>query len=182
VQDFKVQTIGLGGAISGEMHRVTGITCDNHGKRIEKIIFYPISTLSGLAVTAEDMQDLAGLQPFALTLEDLPKYRIDYKGRERIDELNTYVFEVKPLKFVTGERYFQGKIWVNDRDLQVVKAKGQAVPEVGNQQFPHFESYREIIDGKYWFPTYVYADDVLKFGGETIHMRMVVRFTKYRKL
>jgi hypothetical protein len=83
---------------------------------------------------------------------------------------------------VTGERYFQGKIWVDDRDLQVVKAKGQAVPEVGDQRFPHFESYRENIDGNYWFPTYVYADDVLKFKNASKHIKMIVKFTKYRKL
>ena len=181
-QDLKLQTIGTTGAITGEMHRVSEINYDNHGKRIEKMISFPSPTLSGLTVTEEDMRDLAGVQPFALTREDLPKYRIDYKGRERIDELDAYVFEVKPLKFVTGERYFQGKVWVDDKDLQVVKANGQAVPEVGDQRFPHFESYRENIDGKYWFPTYVYADDVLKFRNATIHMKMVVKFTKYRKV
>jgi hypothetical protein len=138
--------------------------------------------VTGLALSPEDLQDLAGVQPFALTSEELPKYRIDYKGREHIDELDTYVFDIKPLKFVTGERYFQGKIWVDDRDLQVVKAKGQAVPEVGDQRFPHFESYRENIDGKYWFPTYVYADDVLKFKNASKHIKMIVKFTKYRKL
>jgi hypothetical protein len=182
VQDLTVQTIGATGAVTGEIRRVSEITYDKDGKRIEKIISFPRPTVSGLALTPEDLQDLAGVRPFALTSEELPKYRIDYKGREHIDELDTYVFDVKPLKFVTGERYFQGKIWVDDRDLQVVRAKGQAVPEVGDQRFPHFESYRENIDGKYWFPTYVYADDVLKFRNASTHIKMIVKFSKYRKL
>jgi hypothetical protein len=182
VQDLTVQTIGPTGAVTGEIRRISEITYDKDGKRIEKIINFPRPTVSGLALSPEDLQDLAGVQPFALTSEELPKYRIDYKGREHIDELDTYVFDVKPIKLLTGERYFQGKIWVDDRDLQVVKAKGQAVPEVGDQRFPHFESYRENIDGKYWFPTYVYADDVLKFKNASKHIKMIVKFTKYRKL
>jgi hypothetical protein len=160
---------------------VSEIVYDNHSNRIEKITYFPASTLRELQITPEDMQDLAGVQPFALTLEDISKYQIDYKGKEHVDELNTHVFEVKPLKFVRGERYFQGKIWVDDQDLQVVKAMGQAVPEVKDQKFPHFESYRENIDGKYWFPTYVYADDMLEFKTGSTHIKMVVKYTKYRK-
>jgi hypothetical protein len=127
------------------------------------------------------MQDLAGVQPFALTAEDLPKYQVDYAGKEKIDELDTFVFNVKPKQIVKGERYLQGKIWVDDHDLQIVKVAGQAVPEVGEQKFPRFESYRENIDGRYWFPTYVYADDVLEFKNGGIHLRIVVRYTNYKK-
>jgi len=181
-QDYDVRTIGLGGNVSGEFHRISDIVLDDRGNRFEKITYFPASTLDGLQITNEDLQDLAGVQPFALTLEDLPKYQIDYVGKERIDELNTYIFEVKPKKIVNGQRYFQGRIWVDDRDLQVVKAAGQAVPRVENQAFPHFETYRENIDGKYWFPTYTYADDMLDFkNAPSIHMRMVIRFTNYKK-
>jgi hypothetical protein len=181
-QDFDLLTIGEAGSITGRFKRVSEIVYDDLGKRIEKITYFPPSTLVSLQITAEDMQDLAGVQPFALTTEDLPKYQIDYVGKEKLDELNTYAFNVKPRQFVKGERYFQGRIWVDDQDLQVVKVQGQAVPEVGDQKFPHFESYRENIDGKYWFPTYIYADDVLDFKkGPSVHMRMTVRFTNYKK-
>jgi hypothetical protein len=96
--------------------------------------------------------------------------------------LSTYAFDVKPKTMVKGERYLQGRIWVDDQDLQIVKVKGQAVPEVEKQKFPHFESYRENIDGRFWFPTYVYVDDVLEFKkGPWVHIRMVVRFTNYKK-
>ncbi len=128
------------------------------------------------------MQDLAGVQPFALATEDLAKYQVDYVGKEKVDELTTYTFDVKPKTFVKGERYFQGRIWVDDEDLQIVKVKGQAVPEVDKQKFPHFESYRENIDSRFWFPTYIYVDDVLDFKkGPSVHLKMVVRFTNYKK-
>jgi hypothetical protein len=181
-QDYDMMTIGEAGSITGRYHRVSDIVLDDHGNRLEKITFFPPSTLVALdPPTQEDIQDLSGVQPFALTTEDLPKYQIDYVGKEKLDELNTYVFAVKPKAIRKGERYLEGRIWVDDQDLQVVKVKGQAVPEVAKQKFPHFESYRENIDGRYWFPTYIYADDVLAFKEADIHIRMVVRFTNYKK-
>ena len=181
-QDFEVLTLGEAGSVTGKFHRVSDIVYDDRGQRVEKITFFPPSTLYELQISDEDMQDLAGVQPFALATEDLAKYNIVSLGKEKVDELNTYVFDVKPKTFVKGERYFQGKVWVDDQDLQIVKAAGQAVPEVKDQKFPHFESYRENIDEKYWFPTYVYADDVLDFKkGPSVHMRMTVRYKNYKK-
>ena len=181
-QDFDLITLGEAGSVTGRFHRVSDIVLDDRGNRVEKITFFPPSTLTELQITTEDMQDLAGVQPFALSTEDLPKYQIDYIGKEKLDELNTYTFDVKPKMIVKGERYLEGRIWVDDQDLQIVKVRGQAVPEVANQKFPHFESYRENIDGRYWFPTYVYSDDVLDFKkGPSVHLRMVVRYTNYKK-
>lgn len=181
-QDFDLITLGEAGSVTGRFRRVSDIVLDDRGNRIEKITFFPPSTLMTLQITNEDMQDLAGVQPFALATEDLPKYQVDYVGKEKLDELNTYIFDVKPKTFVKGERYLEGRVWVDDQDLQIVKVKGQAVPEVGEQKFPHFESYRENIDGRFWFPTYIYVDDVLDFRkGPSVHMRMVVRFTNYKK-
>ena len=181
-QDFDLVTIGEAGSITGRFHRVSDVVFDDRGNRFEKITYFPPSTLVSLQITNEDMQDLAGVQPFALTETDLAKYQIDYAGKERIDELNTYVFDVKPKSMVKGERYLSGRVWVDDQDLQIVKVQGQAVPEIDDQKFPHFESYRENIDGKYWFPTYVYSDDVLEFRkGPSVHLRMTVRYTNYRK-
>lgn len=181
-QDIDIMTLGEGGSITGRMRRTSDIVFDDRSNRIERITFFPPSSLTEVSLTQEDMQDLAGVQPFALTSDDLPKYQVDFVGKEKIDELTTYVFNVKPKQFVKGERYLQGKIWVDDHDLQIVKVAGQAVPEVNNQKFPRFESYRENIDDRYWFPTYVYADDLLEFKkGPSVHLRVVVRYTSYRK-
>src|SRR5260370_24800267 len=95
-QDFAMQTLEIGGFTSGECHRISEIVYDNSGTRSEKIVFYPPSTLRGLTITPQDIQDLGGVQPFALALEDLPKYQVDYVGKEHVDELETYVFDVKP--------------------------------------------------------------------------------------
>jgi hypothetical protein len=180
-QDYDLLTIGEAGSITGRYHRISDIVFDNAGNRFEKITFFPPSTLAGLTVMPEDLQDVGGAQVFALTTEELPKYHVDYVGKEKLDELDTYVFDVKPKEFIKGERYLQGRIWVDDRDLQIVKVKGQAVPEVKNQKFPRFESYRENIDDNYWFPTYIYSDDVLDFKNNPIRVRYIVKYRDYKK-
>ncbi|HEV8485548.1 MAG TPA: hypothetical protein VGV87_18545 [Blastocatellia bacterium] len=179
-QDVDVMTLGEAGSVTGRFRRTSDIVYDDLGKRFEKITFFPPSTLQ-VNMTNEDMQDMAGVQPFALTTEDLPKYQVDYVGKEKIDELNLYVFEIKPKEIRKGERYFQGRIYVDDHDLQIVKVAGQAVPEFDNNRYPHFETYRENIDGRYWFPTYTYGDDVLQFKQGPIRLRMVIKFTNYKK-
>lgn len=179
-QDVDIVTLGEAGSVTGRFHRISDIVYDDLGNRIEKITFFPPST-AAISVTQQDMQDLAGVQPFALAAEDLPKYLVTYVGKEKIDELDTYIFDVKPKEIRKGERYLEGRIWVDDQDLQIVKVAGKGVPEVGDQKFPRFESYRENIDGKYWFPTYVHADDVLQFKNGDIHMRLSVRYTNYKK-
>lgn len=183
-QDVLLQTITGTSIVTGTYHRVSEIIFDDQSKRIERITFFPQPTLVGLQVTQEDLRDLGIIQPFALTAEDAPKYNIRMVGQERIDEIDTYVFEVAPKDpegmAKRGERYFTGRVWVEDQDFMIVKVAGQAGPEVKNQRFPHFETYREQID-QYWFPTYTFADDILQFPNQDVHLRMVVRYTDYKK-
>ena len=141
--------------------------------------------LRSLRVTKEDLQDAVGLEPFVLTTEELPEYQIDYEGPERVDELDTYVFEVEPHEIKKGRRYFKGKIWVDTTDLQIVMAKGKAIPDLGDNKFPRFETRREQIDGKYWFPTWTMADDILSFGRgferHEVHVRSLTTYEDFKK-
>lgn len=179
-QDVDVMTIGEAGSITGRFKRVSEITFDNQGNRFEKINYFPPSTLQ-VGFTQEDINDLGGVQPFALTTEDLPKYIVEYRGKEKIDEINAYVFDVRPKQIKRGERYLEGRIWVDDEDLQIVKVAGKGVPEDSQNKYPRFESFRENIDERYWFPTYVYADDTLEFKSGSIRLKMTVRYINYKK-
>lgn len=184
-RDAVIQTIGMGGQISGEYHRTSYFTFDDKGNRYEKITFFPMPTLAGMALTTEDIEDLGGIQPFALEASKINQYNFTYAGKERIDELDLYVFDVGPKVMPdpkkSKERFFQGRIWVDDHDLQIVKVRGKGVPE-GKQRFPTFETYREQIDGRYWFPTYTYADEELVFDeGDVIHFRMRVRYSEFKR-
>jgi hypothetical protein len=180
-----VQTIGLGGQVTGEYHRVSQFVFDDQGNRFEKINFFPQPTLTDITVTQEDLEDLGGIQPFALEASKINEYNYTYLGTEHIDDLDLYVFDVGPKVMPnpkkSKDRYFQGRIWVDTRDLQIVKVRGKGVPE-GDQRFPLFETYREQIDGRYWFPTYTSADDNLIFPkGNAVHVRMLVRYTDYQR-
>lgn len=182
-RDAVIQQLGMGGQVAGEYHRVSNFTFDDEGKRYEKITFFPIPTYPG--VTAEDLEDLSGVNPFVLEASRIDQYNFTYIGKERIDELNLYVFDVapkiKPDPKRTKERFFQGRIWIDDHDLQIVKSRGKGVPETKINKFPIVETYRELIDGRYWFPTYSYADDELVFdNGEVLHIRVRVRYTDFK--
>jgi TonB family protein len=141
-------------------------------------------SLQGATVTNEDLDDLGGVNPFALEGARAGLYNFKYVGKERIDELDLYVFDVSPKVMPSPkskDRVFVGRIWVDDHDLQIVKAKGKAGPETKTNKFPIVETYREQIDGKFWFHTYVYADDDLIFdNGTDFRVRMRVKYSDYR--
>lgn len=183
-RDAVLQSLGMGGQITGEYHRVSYFTFDDAGNRFEKISYFPMPSFG--AVTQEDLEDLGGIQPFALEPSKLSQYDFKYVGQEKIDELNLYVFDVSPKVMPdpkkTKERFFKGRVWVDDHDFEIVKTKGKGVPETKVNKFPTVETYREQIDGRYWFPTYSYADEELIFdSGEVLHVRMKVRYSDFVK-
>jgi hypothetical protein len=184
-QTFIIQTIDFDGRPDGEYRMTSDILFTPEGKRYEKVISAPAPTLQRITLSQQDLDDLEHVQPFVLTSDELPKYDVNYAGREPLDELNTYVFDVKPKKIEKNQRYFQGRIWVDDKDLNIVKSDGKAVPDIikkGQENiFPRFETFRENIESNYWFPTYTRSDDELRFSTGAIHIRMTVRYANYKR-
>jgi len=183
-QTVKIQELDAGGNPGGQYEIVEDIIFSPEGKRMEKVVRAPMSTLRNIQLTPEDEQDLRNVQPFVLTTSEIPDYDIRYLGKQNADEIPCYVFAVKPKKMVQGKRYFEGQIWVDDRDLQIVKTYGKGVgllKKGSDNQFPKFETYREQIDGKYWFPTYTKADDTLHFQSGPQRIRMTVKYEDYKK-
>jgi hypothetical protein len=184
-QTVVVEDLGQFGGKEGEYRVTSDIVFTPEGKRYEKITSAPPSTLKNLSMTPEDEKDIMNVFPFVLGTEDLPNYDVEYLGRQQIDELGTYVFSIRPKRIEPGQRYFQGTVWVDDRDLQIVKSFGKAVPDVRrkNQEnlFPMFETWRENIDGKFWFPTLTRANDKLHFANADIGIRISVRYTNYKR-
>jgi hypothetical protein len=183
-QDVTVQTLD-GNTVDGEFRQVTDVTYDDKGNRIENVTFAPQSTLTRVGMTKEDFDDIRNKMPFVMTTEDLPQYNTLYVGSQHVDEIDTYVFEVAPKRIDKDKRYFQGRIWVDSRDLQIVKTCGKSLPERrdkhGENLYPKFVTYREQIDGQYWFPTYTRADDTLHFTGNDVHIREIIKYTKYKR-
>lgn len=182
-RDALMQSLGMGGQVTGEYHRESLFTFDDNGTRYEKITRFPMSSLQ--SITQEDIDDLGGISPFALEPGKTDKYDFKYIGKEKIDELSLHVFDVSPKVIPnpkkTKERFFLGRIWVDEVDLQIVKTRGKGVPETKDNKYPVVETYREQIDGRYWFPTYSYADEELLFdNGNTLHIRMRVKYTDFQ--
>jgi hypothetical protein len=172
----------------GQYHEVFDVLFDDQGKRLENVVFAPQTTLNILGLTPEDLDDIRHKLPFVLTSEEIPEYQILYVGQQQEDELHCYVFDIAPKEIVGKKRYFQGRIWVDDHDFQIVKTYGKAVPDVRKKKgqenlFPKFTTWREQIDGKYWFPTYTKADDTLHFQGPTGDVRIIeiVKYTDYKR-
>jgi hypothetical protein len=183
-QTARIQELDDSGAILGRWETVSDIVFSSEGKRTEHVVRSPVPTLQNINLTPEDLEDMRSVQPFVLTTPDLPKYQIRYLGHQNVDEIGCYVFAVKPIKLEGNQRYFSGQVWVDDRDLQIVKSYGRGVgiaSRKGDNQFPKFETYREQIDGKYWFPTYTVANDTLHFKTGDQRIRQTIRYEDYKQ-
>src|SRR6266566_5308858 len=184
-QTVKVQTVD-GDTIDGEYAQTFDVTFDDQGHKVKTVVYAPESSLQRISMTQEDVDDIENRLPFVLTSDEIGEYDILYVGQQKQDELNTYVFDVAPKQIVGKKRYFQGRIWVDDHDFQIVETYGKTVPDIrkkkGNENlFPKFTTWREQIDGQYWFPTYTRAEDTLKFSMGDIKIREIIKYTNYRR-
>lgn len=173
-----------GSAVTGRWEIVSDIIFTPDGHRIERVAYAPVPSLHNILLTPQDEQDLRDVQPFVLTSEEIPNYYVRYLGRDQLDEITCYSFAVKPKKMEQGKRYFEGIVWVDDQDLQIVKSYGRGIgllKRSEDNQFPKFATYREQIDGKYWFPTYTIANDTLNFKDNSQRIRMTVKYQDYKQ-
>ena len=185
-QDVKVETLD-GETVDGQYHEVFDVMFNDKGQRIENVVFAPQSSLTKIFMSQEDFEDIRHRLPFVLTTADLPEYNILYVGQQKEDELDCYVFDIGPKKIEGKKRYFQGRVWVDNHDFQIVKTYGKTVPDIrekhGNQEnlFPKFTTWRQQIDGQYWFPVYTKADDELHFKLEDVHIKEIVKYEDYKR-
>ena len=184
-QDVRVMTLD-GDKPDGEYNQVFDVTFDDQGRKIKNVVFAPQPTLQRIQMTEEDIDDIENRLPFVLTSDETAEYDILYVGQQKQDELSTYVFDIAPKQIVGKKRYFQGRIWVDDRDFQIVETYGKTVPDIRKKKgqenlFPKFTTWREQIDGKYWFPTYTRAEDTLKFSTGDIKIREIIKYTDYKR-
>jgi hypothetical protein len=185
-QDVKVMTLD-GDTPDGMYQQVFDVTFDDKGKKVKNVVFAPQPTLQRIQMTEEDFDDIENRLPFVLTSDEIGEYDIMYVGQQKQDELNTYVFDINPKQIEKKKRYFQGRIWVDDHDFQIVETYGKTVPDLhpgkkGNENlFPKFTTWREQIDGQYWFPTYTRAEDTLQFAMGGVRIREIIKYTNYRR-
>jgi hypothetical protein len=191
-QDVKFDTISDDtGKPDGEYHQVTDIAFAPDGRREEHVVFAPANTIEKVIMTENDFKDIEKKLPFVLTAPEVPQYNLTYLGKQKVDDLDTYVFDCAPKALVKGQRYFQGKVWVDTIDNEIVLINGLTVPQdtrPGHEDLsPPYTTYYQQIDDKYWFPTYTKAEGVLHFAAQRgalsqdVHVRTVVRYTDYKR-
>ena len=183
-QSAKLQEADEAGTPGGKWEEVTDIIFNADGKRTEHVVRSPVTTLHLIQMDPGDLEDIRHTQPFVLTTEELPNYYVRYLGHQNVDEIGCHVFAVKPKKLEPNRRYFSGEVWVDDRDLQIVKSYGRGVglqKRSEDHQYPKFETYREQIDGKYWFPTYTIANDTLHFRDNDVRIKQTIRYEDYKQ-
>ncbi len=186
----RVQTIDDDNKVDGEYYQVDDILFDPTGKRIEKVVYAPQSTLQRVQLTPSDMQDIQRDDPFVLTSEEIGKYNVKYVGRQKVDEVNCYVFDVAPKVIEKKHRYLLGRIWVDATGLQIVVTNGRMVPDGTRKHsedlHPPLMTWRQQVDGHYWFPAYTKGEGILHFSGgngfmaQDVHIRDTIKFTNYK--
>jgi hypothetical protein len=185
-QTVKVQTMD-GDTVDGEYQQVFDVSFDDQGKKVKNVVFAPQSSLQRILMTEQDIDDIENRLPFVLTSDEINQYSILYAGQQQEDDLHCYVFDIAPKQIEGKKRYFQGRIWVDDKDFQIVKTYGKTVPDIRKKKdnenlFPKFTTYREqVVDGPYWFPVYTRADDTLHFSTGDVKIREIVKYTNYKK-
>jgi hypothetical protein len=187
----KVQTIDDDNKMDGEYYEVDDVVFDPTGARTEKVVFAPENTLTRVLMSPSDLQDIQKGYPFVLTAEDIGQYDVKYVGRQKVDEIECYVFDVSPKVIEKKKRYLLGRIWVDTTDLQIVVTNGRMVPDdtrKGSEDLhPPFMTWREQIDGHFWFPVYTKGEGVLHFSGghgylaQDVHMRDVIKYSDYKR-
>jgi hypothetical protein len=196
-QSVKVDTIDDDtGKVDGEYQQITDIVFNRDGRREEHVVFAPQNTLDqgrngGIMMSPADFQDIEHRLPFVLTTADLPQYDVTYLGRQKVDDIDTYVFQAGPKRIEKNKRYFQGKVWVDQQDFEIVLINGKNVPDdirKGHEDLsPPFTTYYEQIDNKNWFPTYTKAEGTLHFPAQNgalsqdVHIRTIVKYTGYKQ-
>jgi hypothetical protein len=190
-RSVRVETIDDDGKPDGRYYQVVDIAFDDEDRRTERVLDAPANSLTRVMMSPADFSDIEERLPFVLTTQDAPQYDVTYVGKQKIDEIDTWVFDVKPKVIEKKKRYFQGRIWVDQKEHQIVVTNGKNVPDdvrPGHEDLSMpFVTYRQLVDGKYWFPVYTHGDGVLHFSAghgylsQDVHMRETLKYTNYHE-
>ena len=184
-QSVTLEELSDRGLRVGEYHEVRDVVFSPSEERSEQMIGKPLLMLKNLKLTDEDFDDIRNIQPFVLVEDLLPIYETKFRGEETIDDVGCYVLQVRPRQILSGQRLFDGMLWVKKDDFAIVRSEGQAVPQVRSMQqenlFPRFTTVRRPIEGKHWFPVYTHADDTLAFRTGLQRVRLLIRYSDYKK-
>ncbi len=184
---IRLQEFGPDGAPTGEVEIMTEPAVTSDGTLYDKIVKRQESTMHSVRLVPGDIETLGHVLAYPLTTGQLAKYNLKYVGKEQVDEIDCYVFQAKPKSVERTHPYFDGIVWVDAKYLEVVKTYGKWVTDLGDVHSPTlpftlFETYRENVAGKYWFPSYARSDDTLHFKDGDMPIRLVIKWTDFKQI
>lgn len=184
-QSVTVQEFNDHGLVTGEYHEVRDITFSPNFVRYEQVVDRARNTLTRIKLTPEDFADIRNIDPYLLTSDEVRFYEAQYKGEETVDGVRCFAEYIRPRQILSGQRFFEGMLWIRESDLTVIRSEGQAVPQIDTLReqnlFPHFTTIRELVDGQWEFPKETYADDTLFFRAWPQRIRIIIRYMDYKK-
>lgn len=170
---------------AGQFREVREVIFSPEGTRTERVIEKPVDTLKKLKMTEEDLRDVREIQPLLVTRETLFLYETKFRGEEKLNGIDCRLVQIRPRQILSGQRLFEGMIWIDKSDDSIIQSEGQAVPQIRTTKeenlFPHFTTIREKIDGTYWFPVTTYGDDTLYFRAGPQRIRLTIRYADYKR-
>ncbi len=184
-QTVTIEELDDHGSARGQYREARDIIFSPKHERTEEMVGRPQNGLKSLVMTEEDFRDIRDIQPLVLTEDRLWNYETKFRGEETVDDVDCWVLQVRPRQILSGQRFFDGTIWVDKKEYNIVRMEGQAVPQIRTTKtenlFPRFTTLRKPVDGKHWFPTYTYADDTLYFRNGPLRERLRIAYSNYRR-
>ncbi|HXE64111.1 MAG TPA: hypothetical protein VN519_11260 [Bryobacteraceae bacterium] len=183
-QSVRLQELDSRGRQTGEYREVREVIFSPTGERTERLSGEPVSLLKSLIMTPEDFADIRDIQPFIITEDRLRLYEVEYKGEEAADGHDCWVLSLRPRQILSGQRLFDGMMWVKQDDFSVIRSEGKAVPQIVTLKqenlFPRFTTARKQVNG-FWFPAVTSADDTLYFRSAPVREKLTIRYDDYKK-
>ena len=184
-QTLTIEELDGRAAARGDYREIRDVIFSPTHERTEEFIGSPANRLKQLRLTPEDFSDIRDIQPLVLTEDRLWNYESKFRGEENMDGVDCWVLQVGPRQILEGQRFFDGLLWVDKKEYNIVRMEGRAVPQIRTMKeenlFPRFTTIRKPIDGKHWFPTYTYSDDTLQFRNGAVRQRLRIAYSNYKR-
>lgn len=184
-QSFEFREVDRIGSRGGFYREVRDVNFTTDGERTEEFLEGPVDHLKSITLTEEDFRDIRDVQPFVLTNDTLWRYKLTYRGPETINGRSCFVYRLEPRQTLEGQRMLDGHLWVDQQNLQVVRASGQPVPQLhstsGSNLFASFTTDYDLVDDQFLFPIRTYADDYLPFATGAQRVQYEIEFEDYRR-
>jgi len=182
---IRIQRFGPDGKPAGEYNATYQAVRSSSGQLYEKALAAPESSLQYIQFEPDDAHAVGNVPAFPLTTDQLAKYNVKFLNSEKVDEIDCYIFEIHPKTLDRKHPLFDGIIWVDQKYLEVVKTYGKWITDLGPMRsgslpFNMYETYRENVDGKYWFPNYSRSEDVYKLQGHEVPVRVTIKWSDFK--